>query len=215
MWGSNEEKKEFAQLYPLFYGKQEERNYRKLYKKVNVLIGKQYAPALCTVGIMYSTEGYGVHRDFKEAFRMFMESASQEYPSAECGVGNFYVMAFPKHNACEYNETKATYWYTKAAEHGNPGAQYNLAFSYQKGRGVTRDPVAAYVWACLAIHCSKIRVRPAEVVRDQTIQELNEKQLAEAQNRIKHMQEILPYEWSEHMVYWKSLARQYQVIDRL
>jgi hypothetical protein len=215
MWGSNEEKKEFAQLYPFFYGQREERNYRKLFKEVDELVRKQYAPALCTVGIMYATEGYGVHRDFKEAFRLFMESASQEYPSAEFGVGNFYMTAFPRHDACEYRETKATYWYTKAAEHGNPGAQYNLAFSYQKGRGVTCDPVAAYVWASLAIHCSTIRFRPAEVVRDQTIQELNQKQLSEAQNRIEQMQAILPYEWSEHMVYWKSLAGQFRTIEQL
>jgi FOG: TPR repeat, SEL1 subfamily len=39
----------------------------------------------------------------------------------------------------EQNKQKAVYWYTKAAEQGHPGAQYNLAFMYDKGDGVKQN----------------------------------------------------------------------------
>ena len=213
MWGSEIEKGEFAKLYPLFYGSQQERDYRKLFKESASLVKKGYAPAMCTVGGMYSNSGFNVRRDYRESFRLFMESALKGYPASEVSVGNFYVMAFPKHDACEYDEAEAASWYIKAAEHGNSVAQYSLAFSYQQGRGVPRDPIAAYVWACLSVHCAPIRFRPAEVVRDQTVQQLDEKQLEGAQRRIKQMQEVLPYEWSDHMVYWRGLARKFGIID--
>ena len=37
-------------------------------------------------------------------------------------------------------------WYNKAAEHGNPTAQYNLARSYETGCGVKQDEQKALYW---------------------------------------------------------------------
>lgn len=43
-----------------------------------------------------------------------------------------------------YNE--AVQWYTKAAEHGNASAQYDLGLMYNEGKGVPRDYKEAAAW---------------------------------------------------------------------
>src|SRR5262249_137241 len=44
----------------------------------------------------------------------------------------------------------AAYWYTCAAEQGNPDAQYELGISYNLGRGVPVNWVLAYKWLDLS-----------------------------------------------------------------
>jgi len=41
---------------------------------------------------------------------------------------------------------QAAKWYTKSAEQGNAGAQYNLALMYYKGQGVPQDYKQAVKW---------------------------------------------------------------------
>ncbi len=42
------------------------------------------------------------------------------------------------------------FWYRKAAEQGEDGAQFNLGLLYDNGRGVAQDYVQAYMWYYLA-----------------------------------------------------------------
>ncbi|MEQ8199146.1 MAG: tetratricopeptide repeat protein [Clostridiaceae bacterium] len=204
MWGTEEQMQEFASLYPMFYGQHEERNYAKAIKVIKKLAKDGYVPAICTLGIAYY-DHLGVHRNYNEAFRLYMEAALKGYPSAECGVGNFYAMAFPKHNACENDPEKAVQWWLRGSEHGNAAAQCNLSGYYLKGTGVKEDPVEAYIWASLAVHCSTIRFRIAEVFRDQAAVFLDENTRMKADCRIEELKERLPFEWSEHSIYWKKL----------
>lgn len=51
-------------------------------------------------------------------------------------------------DACD--ACKETKWYDKAARQGHPQAQYLLAFSYLRGRGVFEDDAKAYRWALAA-----------------------------------------------------------------
>ncbi len=139
-----------------------------------------------------------------------MVAAQEGYPSAECGVGNFYVMAFPKHYACEYSAEKATEWWLKASEHGNAGAQCNLAGYYSSGTGVPKNPAEAYVWGSMAVHCSSIRFRSAEVFRDQALALLSEERIVDAIMRIGTLKEKLPHPWSDHMIYWRGLHEQFK-----
>jgi hypothetical protein len=44
------------------------------------------------------------------------------------------------------NEEAAAYWFQKAAEQGNPAAQFNLGLLHAEGSGVSRDPAAAAEW---------------------------------------------------------------------
>jgi len=119
-------------------------------------------------------------------------------------------MAFPKHDACEYSAEKATEWWLKASEHGNAGAQVNLAGHYLSGTGVVKNPIEAYIWGSMGVHCSTIRFRSAEVFRDQALALLTEGQIADADVRIGILKEKLPYPWSEHLDYWRSLREQFK-----
>jgi len=44
------------------------------------------------------------------------------------------------------DEKQAAYWYEKAANAGDPGAQQQIGFFYQAGIGVERDPTRAAQW---------------------------------------------------------------------
>jgi len=44
------------------------------------------------------------------------------------------------------DEKQAAYWYEKAANSGDPGAQLQIGFFYEAGIGVERDPARAAVW---------------------------------------------------------------------
>ena len=204
MWGSETEKKEFGALFPLFYGSREERNYGKGIKSVKKLAAGGYVPAVCQLGIAYF-DHLGVHRNYSEAFRFYMEAALQDYPSAECAVGNFYAMVRPRHEACGHDPEEAARWWLRASGHGNAGAQCNLANVYLTGLGVDRNPVEAYVWASMAVHCSSIRFRSAEVYRDQGAEMIIDIDKENADRRIEVLKKQLPFAWSDHLVYWTKL----------
>jgi uncharacterized protein len=108
-------------------------------------------------------------------------------------VGSYYAMARPKHGACPLDPAQAARWNRRAAEHGNSGAQYNLASAYRTGCGVDSDAVEPYVWASLAAHCSPIKNRMAELRRDQAAAELNPDQKADADRRQSELSERLPH----------------------
>ena len=207
MWGTELEKSEFGKIYPLFYGRPDERNYTQGIKVVKSLARKGYVPAIYQLGLAYF-DHLGVHRNYIEAFRMYLAAANEGYPSAECGVGNFYAMAHPKHQACEIDPNQALIWWLKASNHGNSSAQYNLANAYLQGTSVRKDPVEAYVWSSLAVHCSTIRFRPAEVIRDQASSIIDEDMRKKANQRIHLLQEQLPFIWSEHLIYWQQLEKE-------
>ncbi|MBV9181418.1 MAG: sel1 repeat family protein, partial [Acidobacteria bacterium] len=46
----------------------------------------------------------------------------------------------------EPNGRTAASWFRRAAEHGDPGGQFDLASLYSLGRGVPLDYVSAYYW---------------------------------------------------------------------
>ncbi len=48
------------------------------------------------------------------------------------------------------DEAASIRWFRASAEGGYPKAQAKLARRHAKGRGVERDPLAAYVWTALA-----------------------------------------------------------------
>jgi len=53
MWGSEQEKRAFGLLYPLFYGSMEERNYAKAIKPIKKLAADGYVPAIFMLGLAY------------------------------------------------------------------------------------------------------------------------------------------------------------------
>jgi TPR repeat protein len=82
MWGSDQQKREFGLLYPLFHGSQEERNYAKAIKVIKKCAETGYVPALCALGYAYF-DGKGVRKDFKTSLDCYLRAAHEGYPSAE------------------------------------------------------------------------------------------------------------------------------------
>lgn len=205
MWGKEAQKHTFGEIWPLWYREQGLRNRRGAVKRLKPLSDQGYAPAQFSLGLAYF-DGDGVRRNYAKAFEWFLAAAEQVYPGAEGMVGNFYITAKPAYNVCDYNLEAAARWHLLAAEHGNSGAQYNLAFSYWTGRGMVKDAVEAYVWANLSVHCSTIRSRMAEVLRDQAAFEIEPQNRAAADRRVVELSSRLPHPWSEPMLYWRLLA---------
>jgi TPR repeat protein len=53
---------------------------------------------------------------------------------------------FGKGEGVERDDIESYHWYRKAAEAGNPFAQYNLGVIYSKGRGISPNIIEAKKW---------------------------------------------------------------------
>jgi hypothetical protein len=207
MWGGVGEQAEFGSVYPLWYGDSAVRDRAAAVKKLRSLAERNYAPAQFALAMAYF-DGDGVRRDYQQAYQHALASAQQGFPSAENMVGGFYAMVTPQHRACAPDPAVAVSWYHKAAQQGNAGAMMNLVNAYQAGHGVAPDPVEVFVWASMAVHCSPIRNRGAETIRDRGAAALAPEQRAAADARIAQLRSGLPHPWSEAMFYWRSLSEQ-------
>ena len=85
------------------------------------------------------------------------------------------------------NGTEAVKWYTKAAEQGDAGAQFNLGSMYRNGQGVPQNYKEAYVWLSLAAAQSS-SPENAEKLRDLAAEKLTPEQLIAAQQRAAELQ---------------------------
>jgi hypothetical protein len=94
LWGTDQEKKVFGEIYRLFYGKQEERNYAKGIKVVKRLASNGYVPAVFQLGVAYF-DHLGVHRNYNEAFRLYMEAAKEVTPQQRAGSVIFIRWPIP------------------------------------------------------------------------------------------------------------------------
>ena len=207
MWGSDEDRRQFGLIYPLWHGEAAVRDRRAAVKRLTTLAESGYAPAQFALAMAYY-DGEGVRRDYRQAFTHMMAAANQQYPAAENMIGSFYGGVTLKHGACEHDPAEAARWYRRAAEHGNAGGMFNFAQGARTGLGTARDQLEAYVWASLAVHCSSIRFRPAEVLRDQAAADLDPAQRQIADARIAELRAGLPHPWAEPLSYWRSLSEQ-------
>lgn len=205
MWGSAEDRREFGQIYPLWHGDPAVRDRRAAVVRLKRMADRGYAPAQFALA-MACYDGEGVRRDYVTAFAHMMAAAHQQYPAAENMIGSFYGGVSLKHGACEHDPAEAARWYRRSAEHGHAAGMFNLAQGARTGLGTDRDQLEAYVWASLAVQCSSIRVRSAEVLRDQAAADLAAAQRQAADARIAEMRAGLSHPWSEPLLYWRSLA---------
>jgi TPR repeat protein len=76
----------------------------------------------------------------------------------------------------------AAKWHARAAWQGEPNAQYFLGMAYDKGRGVPRDEILAYMWLDLAAGSANERARDYYTgLRDAVASKLSPGQIAEGQ----------------------------------
>lgn len=85
----------------------------------------------------------------------------------------------------EEDKIESAKWFHRAAEQGNPDAQYRLGLCFFKGEGVVRDAVEAYKWLLLAAISGDKAAggEYSEMSKVMTVE-----QIAEAQARAKKWQ---------------------------
>lgn len=86
------------------------------------------------LGVMYM-DGQGVPRDSNQAKFWYQKSAEQGYAPAENAMG-----------LNSSNDVEAAKWFLKAAEHGQPVAQYMMWMKLSQGQGVPRDEAMGIHW---------------------------------------------------------------------
>jgi TPR repeat protein len=96
------------------------------------------AKAQWNLGSLYASGCPGLKRDLLKAFSWCQSSADLGFLPAQATLGFLFARL-------KNMEMAATWWF-KAAERGDPEAQYNLALLYSKGQGVKQDLELAFHW---------------------------------------------------------------------
>src|SRR5262245_43190097 len=92
------------------------------------------------------------------------------------------------------NMTTSLDWLRKAADQGDPTAQFNLGVMYSSGKGVPKDPVQAYMWADIA--ASRGDTNSAQLLA--TLQKTTSPdQIAEAERKKR--------EWKPNLQYFSNI----------
>lgn len=94
------------------------------------------------VGLVYSSGGNGVERDYGKAAEWYRKSAAQGVATAQFNLGLLYDSGL----GVTKDPAEAAAWYRKAAEQGLPDAALNLGVLYDEGAGVERSAEEAERW---------------------------------------------------------------------
>ena len=112
----------------------------------------------CRLGVMYST-GEGMPKDV-ELGAMYLNLAAtgmQRFPEGEearDALADLETSLTPEQ--IEAARTKAAHWARKAADQGNPDAQYALSVMYANERGTPKDLVQAHLYMALALKSDRV-----------------------------------------------------------
>lgn len=75
------------------------------------------------------------------------EAAENDYAAAQLALGSWYEMGG---FGMVKDQKLATQWFAKAANQGNPKAQFKLGVAFEKGSGGETSETKAFVWYCKA-----------------------------------------------------------------
>lgn len=84
-----------------------------------------------------------IAQQLPELLQPELQKAQQGDMKAQSFIGETYYWGYEN---IEKDYNKAFYWFRKAAEQGEPYAQYNLGCMYSKGQGVAQNDKEAMVW---------------------------------------------------------------------
>ena len=93
--------------------------------------------------------------DFEASFTMVKKLAGRGDALAQHFLGWHYHKGL----GVQQDDTKAAYWWRKAADLGIGEAQQGLGWAYEHGRGVTCDLLEAYRWYSEAIRSGDVEAR--------------------------------------------------------
>ena len=198
-----EQEQVFAEAGHWLYGPTERRDPKRARPVMERLNDEGFVPATFALGMMHY-DGRGVRRDYAKAFAILERAAEAGYATAEVMVGTYHEMGFK--SVVPSDPARARRLYRRAAEKGNSGAQYNLGRMLRGGLGGPADPAEAYLRQRLAVLCSPLRNRVAEVQASQLAQEFDAATCAELDAKAEAIAPGIRTERSEHLFYWRHLA---------
>ena len=99
------------------------------------------AEILAWMGYCYR-HGYGVTRDYVQAFTWLKKSAEKGNAFGQNQLGLCYEFG----KGTEKNLAEAFKWYLKSAKGGFPPGQFNVGDMYEFGKGVEKDLAEALAW---------------------------------------------------------------------
>jgi TPR repeat protein len=114
------------------------RNFKKALFWIQRAAQQGDAKAQWNLGALYISGGDGLKQDLKNAFAWCQKSADQGFIPALATLGVLYARL--------KNPELAIHCWSKAADQGDPEAQYNLAMMYLKGEGTERESGRAFEW---------------------------------------------------------------------
>jgi TPR repeat protein len=146
------------------------------------------AKAQNSLGNMYAN-GTGVPQNYTEAVKWYRKAANQGFADAQLNLGS----AYDQGQGVARDEGAAADWFRKAADQGLSVAQYNLGIRFALGTGVMQSYGEAYFWLSVAAAGESGAERAdIEKEREESISHLNQKQLAQAQDRVQKWLEKHP-----------------------
>ncbi|MBF0503314.1 MAG: sel1 repeat family protein [Candidatus Riflebacteria bacterium] len=104
------------------------------------------ARAQTCLGILYMY-GFGVNKDRKEGFKLYLKAVAQDAAIAKYFLGFLYENG---EEGIPQDYKEAVKWYREAAEQGYVDAQERLGLMYECGHGVSEDRIQAHMWCNLA-----------------------------------------------------------------
>ncbi len=107
------------------------------------------APALVETWLVQGKNsyfGYGVSRNYGEAFTLFSKAAAAGHPEAQFHV----ALCFEDGDGVKPDKVQAVEWYRKSAIGGFAKAQNNLAICFRDGKGTPHDFGEANRWYQMA-----------------------------------------------------------------
>ena len=97
----------------------------------------------------------------------------------------FWTVYGGKDHAEEIDFSEAIAWFRRAADRGEPGAQYSLGIMHADGDGVVQDSIEAYKWLSLAAAAPYPPPgADASYQRDLVASRMTADQIAEAQRMV-------------------------------
>jgi uncharacterized protein len=141
------------------------------------LIGEMYGPR------SWGQKGEnrnGVEQDNAQAIYWWGEAAKKGHADAQLKLGWWLLKGG---DVVKKDEAAGMNWLLMSANRGEPQAQYEVAISYWKGRGVKPDPIAAYMWFDLC--SSEPGFDAAAGYRDEVAKKMTPEQITQAKQMVQ------------------------------
>lgn len=125
------------------------KEYDKAFTLFKSAAEQDFVFAMYRLGLCYFY-GLGVEQDHKEGIRWGKKVAEAGFSKAEYWfaglVESGYDIDNDSYNPTEPDMEKAIFWLTKAAEHDNTSAQYDLGIRLLEGRGTEKNEQEGIEW---------------------------------------------------------------------